>query len=541
MKNDIIKPEKEEIVGETDSQLEEGANSGSLAEKAEDSWTYIEDEDFPKIEEVKESAKYLILHPEKEDKELNRTQTYNIMYYIAFQLLNTQAEKMWLSQTAAQLYKGLRYEVVADLEESNTNLTENDLYEEIVNIPEKESSKIIECIKISDETKRALKNSIAAKEEEKFTALIRNNPTINFKICCEFLKLKKFLTQLLNSIEKTFSNDNCEKALKLCKDAYKVCRDIKDDEGTKTFNTFYKAIVSEGFESSCEIKWSEFYANFFNIGAIIYNQYLGNNWEIFDEPIVEIPPMYRDKCEYCYNLWKKKNPDCNALFSDESRNLTIEDVGIPEFEEFRKKYIPEEYETAEEVDEDKSLENVADAIDEPSDAINKETDDDTAHKEVEGDKNTDYEEFTLPDNLFDERVSKDSKNLWIEGIKCDKHDKSLPKHIAELINIFAENDYIDDDLDTKETFAFRLTGRKKPKHLVEKIKWYGENYTTLLYFIKKYSNKYGKYERFEKFLYLEIPFNDQKTDKKIAFRQYSSYAETCPDVELKEFIDENFS
>lgn len=60
MENDIIKPKKEEIASETDSQLEEGANSGSLAEKAEDSWSDEEEikYEFEKNERICDTTFY---------------------------------------------------------------------------------------------------------------------------------------------------------------------------------------------------------------------------------------------------------------------------------------------------------------------------------------------------------------------------------------------------------------------------------------------------------------------------------------------------
>lgn len=80
-----------------------------------------------------------------------------------------------------------------------------------------------------------------------------------------------------------------------------------------------------------------------------------------------------------------------------------------------------------------------------------------------------------------------------------------PKAIANLINYLAETYKIDNDIATKKSFAFRLTGRLRPKddEFVRVIHWKTEDISKLFYICKKlypYGPKGGgKYDKMKAF------------------------------------------
>lgn len=122
-------------------------------------------------------------------------------------------------------------------------------------------------------------------------------------------------------------------------------------------------------------------------------------------------------------------------------------------------------------------------------------------------------EFTLPDNYFelecnlDDRVSVDAfcpliKTLGVGTFK-------------EFINDIAQEGYIDNDIITKESFAYRLTGIYKPENLLEQIEWKKEKdpnshclFCIVKYFYQGNGRKgpkhptlpQGRYERMANFL-----------------------------------------
>lgn len=81
--------------------------------------------------------------------------------------------------------------------------------------------------------------------------------------------------------------------------------------------------------------------------------------------------------------------------------------------------------------------------------------------------------FSLPNNLF-EMPSVNNDDEYI-GIINEEYRN--PKAIANLINYLAETYKIDNDIATKKSFAFRLTGRLRPKddEFVRVIHWKTED------------------------------------------------------------------
>lgn len=109
--------------------------------------------------------------------------------------------------------------------------------------------------------------------------------------------------------------------------------------------------------------------------------------------------------------------------------------------------------------------------------------------------------FSLPNNLF-EMPSVNNDDEYI-GIINEEYRN--PKAIANLINYLAETYKIDNDIATKKSFAFRLTGRLRPKddEFVRVIHWKTEDTQKLFYICyklypygKKGGGKYNKMKAF---------------------------------------------
>ena len=77
-----------------------------------------------------------------------------------------------------------------------------------------------------------------------------------------------------------------------------------------------------------------------------------------------------------------------------------------------------------------------------------------------------------------------------------------PGKLAKLINELAYQGYIDNNLETKLLFVYRLTGRLRPDKL-RKITWYSKGVSKrgceLLYIIQIVTNKRGKSKMTEEF------------------------------------------
>lgn len=82
---------------------------------------------------------------------------------------------------------------------------------------------------------------------------------------------------------------------------------------------------------------------------------------------------------------------------------------------------------------------------------------------------TDSKGLKLPDNYFelqwnvDDCISTDDirDTIKLQGVR----------KFESFVDYIAAEGYITEDIQTKESFAYRLTGRCKPKELVEKIEW----------------------------------------------------------------------
>lgn len=112
--------------------------------------------------------------------------------------------------------------------------------------------------------------------------------------------------------------------------------------------------------------------------------------------------------------------------------------------------------------------------------------------------NTTDDTFKIPENYFKENPYKlknedreyyEYKTLFIS--------KNNPEKFTKFINYLADCGYIDNNNETKMMFAYRLTGRMRPKEL-KKITWHCQKKSKrgneLLYLAKWISAANGKYE-----------------------------------------------
>lgn len=77
--------------------------------------------------------------------------------------------------------------------------------------------------------------------------------------------------------------------------------------------------------------------------------------------------------------------------------------------------------------------------------------------------------FILPDDYF-EQVPDINERICIDDIKEIIKRQGVQK-FQEFIDYIAEQKYIGNDIRSKESFAYRLTGRCKPDNLLNKIEW----------------------------------------------------------------------
>lgn len=78
-------------------------------------------------------------------------------------------------------------------------------------------------------------------------------------------------------------------------------------------------------------------------------------------------------------------------------------------------------------------------------------------------------EFTLPDNYFDLQSNANDR-ICMDDIKTCVINLGT-EAFKKFINYIAEQEYIENNIQTKESFAYRLTGRHKPDNLLKKIEW----------------------------------------------------------------------
>ena len=106
-------------------------------------------------------------------------------------------------------------------------------------------------------------------------------------------------------------------------------------------------------------------------------------------------------------------------------------------------------------------------------------------------------QFELPEDYFKGKYLYDSNSIG----EMDKKYRD-PNKLAKLINYFAEKGYIDNDINTKRTLAFRLTGMNKPDYLIEKIIWHDKP-NPLCYCVKVFTDNYDKFKMMEHLFYFE--------------------------------------
>ena len=96
------------------------------------------------------------------------------------------------------------------------------------------------------------------------------------------------------------------------------------------------------------------------------------------------------------------------------------------------------------------------------------------------------DELVLPDNYFELRRNTDDC-VSIDNIKTVIKERGV-ETFKKFIDYVAEQGYIDNDLKTKESFAYRLTGILKPDNLLEQIEWKKDKDPTsrCLYYIVRY-------------------------------------------------------
>lgn len=82
------------------------------------------------------------------------------------------------------------------------------------------------------------------------------------------------------------------------------------------------------------------------------------------------------------------------------------------------------------------------------------------------DKDRENSFFILPDDYF-EQLSDSCERICIDDIKEIIKKQGVQK-FYEFIDYIAEQEYIENDIQTKKSFAYRLTGRHKPDNLLKK-------------------------------------------------------------------------
>lgn len=112
-------------------------------------------------------------------------------------------------------------------------------------------------------------------------------------------------------------------------------------------------------------------------------------------------------------------------------------------------------------------------------------------------------EFTLPSDLFsNSKYKKGCIEEEFYSITINLEIGKSPEKLAKLINDLAYQGYIDNDLETKNLFVYRFTGRLRPDKL-RKIKWYSKSKSNrgceLLYIIQIITKTNRKYEKAKDF------------------------------------------
>lgn len=154
--------------------------------------------------------------------------------------------------------------------------------------------------------------------------------------------------------------------------------------------------------------------------------------------------------------------------------------------------------------------------------------------------NTTDDTFKIPENYFKEDPYK-SKNEDREYFEYKSLfiSKNNPEKFTKFINYLADYGYIDNDNETKMLFAYRLTGRMRPKEL-KKIIWHCQKRSKrgneLLFLVKWISGAKGQYKLTQNFFVGPIwgkASNEDAGTKNVAiqFRKdmYSFYSDIFPE------------
>lgn len=117
-----------------------------------------------------------------------------------------------------------------------------------------------------------------------------------------------------------------------------------------------------------------------------------------------------------------------------------------------------------------------------------------------------------------------------ERLSTPESKYEVPEGLIEFINGIAQKGYIDDNIETKELFYVRFTGKAKYEgyHNEQKIVW-KERPKLLYYFVKEYCKQEdGKYERISDFFEFaksdEKFFNDIKDANSKKIKNYSYFS-----------------
>ena len=153
-------------------------------------------------------------------------------------------------------------------------------------------------------------------------------------------------------------------------------------------------------------------------------------------------------------------------------------------------------------------------------------------------------EFTLPDDYF-ELPSNEDDCISVDDIHPLVKERGVTV-FKDFIEYVAEHGYIENNLETKASFAYRLTGILRPDNLLERIEWKKDkdrNSRCLYYLIKYFyagngrkdigssALPNGKYERMKRFFICktDIPNLSSYVIGSSAFRK-----------KLREFFSEKF-
>ena len=143
------------------------------------------------------------------------------------------------------------------------------------------------------------------------------------------------------------------------------------------------------------------------------------------------------------------------------------------------------------------------------------------------------EEIVLTDEILKQRPTEDKSEYigqpQVKGL-------NIAHKLNDLITFLAENGFIDNNIETKQSLAYRFTGKNKPQKLVKVIQW-KDNMNDLVYIMKRlYFGVNGKYNRARTFF--ETSDNDKFQG--IPNGQICRNADMSIDTELKNKMDELF-